>query len=539
MRRIRVSALILAVLGGATLAACNFVLGLGGYANTGGSGGGSNASTGAGATDGGGGDAASDGDAARPNDGGQALWGAQFSGATVHAMAVAADGSVFVTGNASGPAAFDCTSGPDGGPGAGTGFVVQLDGSSGKCSWGFFFGDTPGATGTGVAVASTGEVAITGYFTDTATVLPGFKMTAGMTDSFVALLDASSAHLPTWAVQITDQTGPTMVGNQQTTAVALRNGTVAVSGTYTVSLATRPMMSGAPAPLTAAQDTQDGFAMWFTGGSSSPVQVGIVNQLPSMDSNFANGVSIDSASNVAFTGTTVGSAIFTGLPTVSVTSNDGNIFLASYKLASTGKFATVLSGLLAQHGVSVAFDTTDSLLVGGDFAGTVGVEDGGASYTAQGTNALVAYFDGDGGAQASLQLGSVTQGTIVTLAGVAPWPVPGFPSSTSPNGPSVALGGSFIGGSASFVDAGPILPNPGDQPKIYVAKVTSTLGEILWAKTFGDGTMAQSVNAVAVDPRDGSVLVAGQFAGDLPLEGDAGTLPAGTAPDMFVAKLTP
>jgi hypothetical protein len=536
MRSIRVSRLVGAALAGGALAACNLVLGLDGYA--GGAGGGSG---GTGARDGGvHGDAATDGDGAGESTAGQPIWSKGFAGATVTSMAAAGDGSVYLTGRASEPGGFGCKvvsaagEAPDASVGSGCGFLVQL-GETGACEWGFFFGDGgDSAQGTGVAVDPvTGKVALTGSFTNSLAInnWPTLS-TLFSTDSFVLVLDASSDHEIVWLEAIGDDVLAGQSGYQNTTGVAILNGTVAVSGTYTGSLgAERAGSISSFVGVTTTSDAEDAFAIWFDEGSGAYTSAFRVLSGDG-SSQIGTGVALDLSKNVAMTGTTKGSTIFnsgSGLPAF----DGGSIFLASHsQVSATQNVATILSADQAQHGRSVAFDSSGALLVGGDFAGTVAVADGGPSYTTSGTSAVVALYDGTG-----MPLGSLQLGAGVTLTGAVPFPVLGTTGTTVDAGASVVLAGSFSG-AASLGDGGTVLQSNGAGTNVYVAKVDSALSTLLWARSFGDDKGPQTTSAVAVDPVAGSIYIAGQYLGTLDF-GDAGTLVNHGTPQLFVAKLMP
>jgi hypothetical protein len=184
MRLNPVHALSIATLSGLAIAGCNLALGLGGYDFThgGGGAGGSSSSTsssgssstttsnstgtggtGTGGTGGHGGHGGAGGGPGTP------VWafatGTADGDDVVNAMALAANGHIYLTGRAGTVSGFNCPA-PTGDAGTQSsmgGYLVELD-TTGKCVQGLFFG--AGAEGTGLALDVTGNLYLSGNFTN-------------------------------------------------------------------------------------------------------------------------------------------------------------------------------------------------------------------------------------------------------------------------------------------------------------------------------------------------------------------------------------
>jgi Beta-propeller repeat len=127
---------------------------------------------------------------------GQPLWGKAFGdGADQTAQAVAADasGNVLVTGKFGG--VVDFGGGPLSTAGLNDVFVVELD-KQGNYVWSKRFGTAGDDGGAGIAADPTGNVLVTGYFSDNPISFGGASLpNQGGQDAFLAELDPTGAHL--------------------------------------------------------------------------------------------------------------------------------------------------------------------------------------------------------------------------------------------------------------------------------------------------------------------------------------------------------
>src|SRR5258705_9584553 len=84
---------------------------------------------------------------------------------------------------------------------------------------------------------------------------------------------------------------------------------------------------------------------------------------------------------------------------------------------------------------------------------------------------------------------------------------------TNPLDNSVVIAGYYLG---SIGFGGEMLTNAGS-PDIFIAKYNST-GQHLWSKRFG-GIVGDQAQAVAVDPRNGDIMVIGEFGSTVDFDG--------------------
>lgn len=530
MRTTRVLGLALATFGG-SLAACNFAIGFHDYDfGSSGSGAGmsTSTSTGTAGVDGGG-DAGAD---AGPT--GRGVWSYDFAGPTVSAIAAGpkGTGTVYLTGtNATGPA-FNCTNTSDAGSSSGTGYLVQLDGS-GNCLWGFFFGES--AQGTGVAVDTKGDVVVTAQFIAGGVDLNGNwppNPNFNQTNSFVALFDAN--HNLMWGLALGDSTG--QQGNQMATAVAINDQTVVASASYTswIGVVPPPGSPGSVAIETMSDGT-DSVVIRFDSGGTPGAPLSITSMMGT--TQLANAVAVDSSGNVAVAGTTTGPTTFNGImPPLPAPMVTPSLFLASWESDGGVPLAVDLGGNPAPGGGRVAFDAAGNILVGGTFTSLLdaGTGDGGDAGSAPGGQSVfVTHYPATGTTPlGTIQFVSSVPDDTATLAGIAPF-------ASADAGASVTCAGSYQG-TVQFPGS-PSIVNQAGVSAVYVAKVDGALDKVIWVESYGDGIFNQVVDAVAVDPSDGTILVAGHYQGSLAFGGMATpSLSNMTGSDkLFVAKLSP
>ena len=583
---LRAPGFVFATLAGLTLAACQLALGFGDKDFSNGTGGASSStnhgpststsmsSTGGTAGSGTGGQGGMVSGTAGGHDGGMdagmdagdqpvAQWAVRFSaadagsGPTVNAMAVDANGNVYLTGATNGAGDFGCAKVTKNDTGAG--YLLELD-AKGSCVSLFLFGDGTSphsAQGTGVAgVDAMGHVALTGTFDGSVTIdlLPAgpasdagtksLSMTSKGMDSFVAVLDSTNDYGAVWAAQIgEDSMSGSGVGDQQTTGVALNGSTLAVSGSYTGSLGVSAQMGSNTYPPgkynNAADMGGDGFAIWFDPTSGAPGgYAGITAaMMETANAHAARGVAVDMLGTLSIVGNTVGDTQlsgFAGTPKGSAI-GIGSMFLMGYNTGNNqAPFGNTVDSTTAQVARSVALLGTDQIIAGTFPSNlTVPAPDGGTvAYSGNGgTSALVARYSG-GMPIASLALAADT--TDTKIAGALP----------DATGASVFFAGTFSG-TASFQN---VMGTPSvdsattaGTTAIYVARVEPMLGDVIWARAYHDGNMppqGQSADAIAVDPT-GDLLIAGQFLGALDL-GNSVKLSNGTgSAQLYVAKIKP
>jgi hypothetical protein len=438
-------------------------------------------------------------------------------------MAVGPNGHIFLTGATNGSTDFGCAS--DAGVlslDAGAAYLVELDGS-GACQWLALFGN-PGTQGTGVAVDPTTSnivltVSFTGKVPSGGTTVPGSVKLAGSSiDSFVAAY--SPDHIALWYHQIGDHSG-FGVGDQMVTSVAVNDHLVAAGGYYygTLAVVDQPSFHSVGVPC----NGKDAFVYVFNmanGSYSEDVEI----TSPDPSDQTVAGTALHTDGTCAVAGTTTGTTDFVG-NTVNGTVGDANILLGTYAIGKNPLIQSVLGDSAPQNGRSVAFDGAGNVLLGASIQGNVPVL--GAAFSSPGGQSvlLVPFQDQiHGSARGGIVFGSSSASDVATLAGMAP----------DSNG-NVFVAGSFTG-TSSFTGGTPVTSV--GAADVYVARLDGTLKNVAWLDRYGDAA-DQGVDAIAVDPSSGDVLVAGHFQGQLAFGPSASLTNASGMDRLFVAKLKP
>lgn len=236
----------------------------------------------------------------------------------------------------------------------------------------------------------------------------------------------------------------------------------------------------------------------------------------------ANGVAVDTAGNIAITGGTAGAIDFGGGPR-SGGLFGGNGFVASFTPDGVHRWSFEFGDQGPNSGLSVAFDASGDLVVGGLFSGTV---------------------DFDPGPGVTSRLGGVT-GFVAKYSGLGDivWVDAGF--GTGVTGLDVGPGGE-VAAAGQFRFAGDFDPGPGVTDltpasiigDAFVVKLDPA-GALVWARGFG-AFFSDNASDVAVDG-GGNLLVTGSFQNTVDFDPGPGTVQrtAQGFGDLFMLKLTP
>lgn len=228
------------------------------------------------------------------------------------------------------------------------------------------------------------------------------------------------------------------------------------------------------------------------------------------------GVDVDDDGNVAVTGSFTGTLTI-GTTTLNATAAD--VFVAKLSPAGAPLWAKSFGAAMDQAGRGVAFDASGSVVIVGQFRGSINF--GGGNLTSLGCcfeDFFVAKLDAAGDFVWQRQFGdddidrvndvTVTPGGEIVIAGQYQ--------------DQLSLGG---GVNLPVTTAGDL--------NAFVAKLDAS-GAGLWGAGFGDA-VDQNANAVAVDGQ-GAVLVAGQFAGSIDI--GTGAIASAGEESAFVAKFS-
>ena len=438
-----------------------------------------------------------------------------------HSLGIDNSGNLYFTGYFNGTVDFD--------PGAGTYnltssgydiFVLKLD-SSGDFVWAKKIGGTGTDAGNGIALDSSNNVYITGYFNDTVDFDPGAGtanlVSAGLKDIFVLKLDSSGDFV--WA----KSTGT--ANNDYGSAIT----TDSSGNVYTTGL------------FVGTADFDPGAG---TTNISSGASEGVFIQKLDIDGNFVlaksfegdtwgnwvQDIFVDSSGNIHTTGTLRGTTDYDpGAGTANLTSvgsYDGFIS----KLDSSGDFVWAKS-------------------IGGnavDFPNTINVDSSGNVYVAFGNNSTDA-VDYDPGAGTS-NLTSNGSGDVFILkldsSGDFVWVKQvGGTSNESPLTLYVTSDAVYVTG--VFNDTVDFDPGAGisnltsnGSGDIFVLKLNLS-GDFVWAKGMG-GTGTEEGYTVKVDSSN-NVYVLGPYQDTVDFDPSSATtnLTSAGSTDIFILKLTP
>jgi F5/8 type C domain/Beta-propeller repeat/Fibronectin type III domain len=315
---------------------------------------------------------------------GTCLWAKDFGGTNTdqgNSVAVDSSGNVIVTGYFIGTANF--------GGGSVTGLAgynifVAKYASDGTYQWAKTFGDTTvGGSGYaiayGVAVDTSGNVAITGRFADTID-FGGGSITAasgGYRNVFVAEFNSAGGHqwskgfsTPVddyaWGIDM-DGGGNVLITGQFKNTIDFGCGSLTSAGGYDVFV---------------AKFSSSGSCSWSKRFGDASDQVG-------------TGVAVDSSGNVYLTGYFQGTVNFGGSDIVGYCCQN-NIYLAKLSSAGNHLWSKKFGVASESKGYSIATDSSNNVAITGVYSGNVDFGGGPISGSSLYTNVFVAKYDSNG-----------------------------------------------------------------------------------------------------------------------------------------------
>lgn len=298
--------------------------------------------------------------------------GAFGSPAADHAFAIAAGpaGEIAVTGATEAPIDFGGGLLPHGG---GQDLFVALFDASGAHVWSDAYGTASAEIGTGVALDPAGHALVAGVTTGTIDVGLGPLVGAGAGDIVVFELDPGGA--PVWSRRFGD------AGDQAATAIAVDGiGSAFVAG------AAGGSWSFGPTQITSA-GALDAFVLKLDG-AGTPVWG---KRFGDAGDQIAAMIAVDPWGNALVTGRFAGSIGFgVGAPLISAGSTDG--YAAKLDPGGGEVWARAFGDLLAQSGDAIASDPFGAALLGGSLEGGAAFDDD-VLASAGGADALVARLE--------------------------------------------------------------------------------------------------------------------------------------------------
>jgi len=281
------------------------------------------------------------------------MWFTQVGNAFANAVAVDGSGNVVVTGYYSGTVNFG--GGALSSTNGGTDIFVAKYSSSGGNLWAKSYGGSSIDMAKAIAVDSSGNAVVIGYFQGTANYGGGSWTSAGGNDIFLAKY-ASSDGSPVWAQHF----GGT--GSDYGYGVAVDgSGNVWATGDFTgaVNFGGGSLTPFGGGDIFLAKYSSAGGYLWANhfGGTSG-------------NGSHANAVSVDGNGNVLLTGWINDYVNFGGGPlTASVFSYDA--FVAKFNSAGAYQWAKRAGIGFTDHGDSITADGSGNVIALGDFANQV------------------------------------------------------------------------------------------------------------------------------------------------------------------------
>lgn len=260
-------------------------------------------------------------------------------------ITVDGSGNVYVTGYFSDTATFGTASKSS--AGANDTFVAKYN-AAGMLLWVQSIGGTDGDSGQQVAVDGSGNVYVTGSFGGTANFGTITKTAAGTYDMFVAKYDPV-AEVWRW-VQTVGHTGIS-IGR----AIALDgSGNVYVTGYFenTVTFGTTSKISAGSSDIFVVKYSTTGTMEWVqTAGGAN------------FDQGY--GIAVDGNSNVYVTGAFSGTATFGS--TVKTSVGETDIFITKYNPSGTWQWTQFAGGTHLDYGNKIAIDSSNNVFITGFF----------------------------------------------------------------------------------------------------------------------------------------------------------------------------
>jgi len=394
--------------------------------------------------------------------------------------------------------------------------------SSAAFSQNFLWAKNMGGPGYDVAncirLDGTGNVYVTGYFSDTTDFDPGIGtatlVSAGLEDIFVAKYDNTGNYI--WAVSVGG------IGNDYGYSIHPDvSGNVFVCGSFENTVDFDP---GAGATNLASNGGADIFISKFDNLGNyvwTKTIGGSTNDL-------SQAVQVDASGNVFFTGYFSGTVDFDASPTNTVNFTSPGVFLdifvAKYDNAGNYLFAKTMGGSGNDIGNCLQLDGAGNIYIGGSFQATADLDpDAGSSnlVCSGGTDIFLAKYDNTGAIVWAKRFGGGSDDNCYSfqLDGTSNVYFTGYFSSTADFDPGPAT--------ANLVSNG--------NYDIFIAKCDNA-GNYVWAKGIG-GVGNDLARALQIDA-SGNPYITGTFEATADFDPGPGTstmTPHGQA-DFFITK---
>ena len=231
-------------------------------------------------------------------------------------------------------------------------FVAKYAASSGAHMWSKRFGGTSSEVPSGVAVDQSGNLVVTGYFSNTASFGGSSLTSVGGDDIFVAKYSGSNGNH-----QWSRNAGST--GSDRGHAVDVDDsGNVVVAGYFsgTLSFNGQVVESFDGTDIFLGKYSSNGSPLWADGFGST-------------GNDFAYAVATDPDGNIIFTGSFIIGANFGGGSLLS--NGSENVYFVKFSPSGGHLWSMSTGDTFPDRGVAITTDSSGNVLAAGDFEGTV------------------------------------------------------------------------------------------------------------------------------------------------------------------------
>ncbi|MGX7668408.1 SBBP repeat-containing protein, partial [Flavobacterium pedocola] len=399
-------------------------------------------------------------------------------------------------------------------------FIAKYD-NNGNYLWAKVVGGNSPDDVNSMAIDSSGNVHITGYFQLTADFDPSAatsNLVAGTStrSCFVAAYSTAGAYSN--ALNIGGY--PNQFFSDHGVAVKTDNlGNVYIVGTLQGTADFDP--SATVANLTSAGSRDIVIAKYDANGNYLWAKA-----IGGVSDDLAGGMTIDNNGQVYVVGTFQATADFDPSgATASLTSVGGvDAFFAKYDTNGNYIWAKSISGGSNENGLSIAVDNSNQVFVTGFFYGTADFDPSGVTANMSptgGYDTYIAKYDANGNYIWAKKIGGMNDdyATYLTLDNSGQIHITGYFNATADFDPSVAV--------ANLTSFG--------VNDIFIAKY-DTNGNYIWARNMG-GTSNDNANCIAVNT-NGDVFITGYFqnTADFDPSGATANLSTFGGQDIFIAK---
>lgn len=375
-------------------------------------------------------------------------------------------------------------------------------------NWANSIGNSSDKNSNAIAVDTSGNSYITGYFSGTMDFNPGagvYNMTAkGSFDLFTYKLDASGNFV--WAIQLSSDT---VTASVQGKGIAVNAaGQVYLTGSFQRTVDFDPGTG-------ISNVTCAGVADVFVLKLDSDGKFIFVKTMGGPNTDVAYAINLDKSGNIYTTGVFMGTSDFDpgpGVFNIVNTSQSVDAFVS--KLDPSGNFlwAKSFGGTDSDIGYALTTDMSQNTYITGSFSKTVDFDPGANTFnltSAGSTDIFVLKLDASGNFSWADRMGGVSADYAYSIA-----------IDASKN---IYLTGGYIGDGSEDFDPGVgtlKLPSVSNTSDAFVLKLTAA-GTLTWAKSFG-GTAGDSGSSIALDA-SGNIHIIGHFRNTVDFDPGAGT----------------